>query len=323
MRNMNLIQALRDTLRQEMKKNDKVFLVGEDLRQGTFRVTQDLHKIFGEGRVVDTPISEKAVVGTAIGSTVTGLIPVAEIMFSDFITCCFDEIVNQMAKTRYMFGGQCSMPVTLRLPGGIARQAAAQHSQSLEALLTHIPGLKVVYSGTVADTPGLLVSAINDPDPVVFIEHKKLYRESADFEDEDQIRAVPLGKARINREGKDITVVATGFYVKECLAIAEEAAKEGIDLEVIDPRTLFPLDTETIYNSVEKTGKLLVVTEECVRGAWSAELVSIVSENKFGSLKKAPVRIGALNTPIAFSPVLEAYIVPRRKDITDAIAALK
>ncbi|NLW78656.1 MAG: alpha-ketoacid dehydrogenase subunit beta [Ruminococcaceae bacterium] len=323
MRNMNMTFALRDTLRQEMKRDERVFLVGEDLRQGTFRVTVDLHKEFGEERVIDTPISEKAVMGAAIGAATVGLIPVPEIMFADFFTCCFDEIMNQMAKMRYMFGGQCSLPITLRMPCGISRQAAAQHSQSIEAFLTHIPGLKVVYSGTAKYTPGLLVSAIRDPDPVIFLEHKKLYRDSADIGDEDQIEPVPFGKACVRREGKDITLVATGAYVNDCVKIADAMAEQGLDIEVIDPLTLFPLDTDTIYKSVEKTGKLLVVTEENLRGAWSGELVSIVAQDRFSALKKAPIRVGALDTPIAFSPPLEEYIVPREKDIVQAIMALK
>lgn len=322
MRKLTMIQALREVLQQEMRKNDKVFLVGEELRQGTFRVTQDLHLEFGEERVIDTPISEKAVLGAAIGGATTGLIPVAEIMFADFFACCFDEIINQMAKTRYMFGGQCNLPITVRLPNGVSVQAAAQHSQSIEAFLTHIPGLKVVYSGSPEFTPGLLVSAINDPDPVMFLEHKRLYREKAQFPDDGPIAAVPFGNAKIRRGGKDMTVVATGYCVKLVMKVAEELAEEGIDMEVIDPLTLFPLDLKTIYKSIDKTGKLLVVTEENLRGAWSGELVSTIVENKFKTLKAPPIRIGALDTPIAFSPVYEEYIVPRTKDIAEAVMAL-
>lgn len=323
MRKMNLTQALRDTLRQEMKRDDRVFLVGEDLRKGTFGVTADLHKEFGEERVIDTPISEKAIMGAAIGGATVGLVPVPEIMFADFFTCCFDEIMNQMAKMRYMFGGQCSLPITLRMPCGVSRQAAAQHSQSIEAFLTHIPGLKVVYSGTTQYTPGLLAAAIRDPDPVIFLEHKRLYRDSAEFADEDQIEPVPFGKACVRREGKDLTLVATGMYVNECTRIANAMAEQGIDIEVIDPLTLFPLDTDTVYKSVEKTGKLLVVTEECLRSAWSGEMVSLVAQNRFDALKKAPIRVGALDTPVAFSPPLEEYILPREKDIVQAIMAMK
>lgn len=320
MRKLIMTQALREVHAQEMRKNEKVFIIGEEMRGGTFGITQDLHLEFGEERVIDTPISEKAILGAAIGSASTGLIPVAELMFADFFTCCFDEILNQMAKIRYMFGGQCNLPITLRLPNGIIGSAAAQHSQSIEAFLTHIPGLKVIYGGTPELLPGLLVTAINDPDPVMFLEHKFIYREKVELPD-GEIPPVPFGKAHIGRAGKDVTVVATGHCVKLALEVAKEL-KDSVDMEVIDPQSLFPLDLDTIYKSVEKTGKLLVVTEENLRGAWSGELVSTVSEKRFNALKAAPVRIGALNTPIAFSPVYEEFIIPRKKDIAEAARAL-
>lgn len=320
MRQMNLRSALMETVQQEMRKNDKIYLIGEDVTSGSISWGFDAE--FGKKRIIDTPISEKAILGAAIGGATVGLLPVAEIMFVDFAGVCFDEILNQMSKSSYMFGGQCNLPITVRLPTGAAFSAAAHHSQSLEAFFTHIPGIKVVYSGTLTDIPGLFISSIYDPDPVMFIEHRMLYAEEAQYED-GEIKAIPLGKASVVRDGKDITVVATGNYVRICLEVANEMQNSGIDLEVIDPRTLFPLDTGTIFKSVEKTGKLLVVTEEVLRGAWSGELVSTVAQKRFDALKKAPIRIGALDIPIPFSPVLEKAALPQVADIIQAVTALK
>lgn len=314
-------KAINMALRQELKRNDKAFLIGIDIWRGTFGVTAGLQEEFGKQRVIDTPISEKAVMGAAVGAASIGLTAIPEIMFSDFMTCCYDEIVNQAAKIRYMFGGQAAINLVCRMPTGVSRQAAAQHSQSLEALLVHIPGLKVVFPSNAADAAGLLVSSIRDGNPIMFLEHKRLYATKGELPD-GEIEPIPLGKAKIVREGKDITVVATGYMISICQQVAEEAAKEGIEMEIIDPRTLFPFDKETVYKSLEKTGKLLVVTEECKRGAWSAEVVSNAVEEKFGLLKKAPVRIGALDTPIAFSPVYESYIIPRVEDIMMGVKRL-
>ncbi|MHC1719265.1 MAG: alpha-ketoacid dehydrogenase subunit beta [Clostridiaceae bacterium] len=321
MTKLNTTQALNQALRQELKRNEKMFLIGEDIWRGTFGVTAGLTEEFGPERIVCTPISEKAIMGAAVGAASVGMTAVPEIMFSDFSTCCFDEIVNQAAKIRYMFGGQASINLVLRMPTGLSQQAAAQHSQSLEALFTHIPGLKVVLPSNPADAAGLLVASIRDGNPVIFLEHKRLYRNEAEFEDVE-IEPIPLGKGKVVREGKDLTILATGMYVGISVQIAEEMAKDGIDIEVIDPRCLVPFDKEMLFKSIEKTGKLLVVTEETKRGAWSGEVVSTVVEERMSLLKKPPVRIGALDCPVPFSPPLEAYVVPRDVDIIAGIKKL-
>lgn len=319
MKKVNTVQALNQALKQELKRNDKMFLIGEDIWRGTFGVTGGLTEEFGEDRIVCTPISEKAVMGAAVGAAAVGMTAVPEIMFSDFMTCCFDEIVNQAAKMSYMFGGQTHLNLVLRMPTGVSQQAAAQHSQSLEALLAHIPGLKVVFPSNPSDAAGLLVASIRDGNPIIFLEHKRLYRTEGEI-DENEIEPIPLGKGRVVREGKDITILATGTYVGITEKIAEEFAKDGVEIEIIDPRCLVPFDKELLFESVKKTGKLLVVTEETKRGAWSAEALSNVVEEHMDYLKKPPVRIGALDTPMPFSPPLEAYVIPRDVDI---IAGLK
>ena len=322
MKKMNMIQAVSAALMQEMERNPNMFLIGEEISKGTFGITRGFADKFGKHRVVDTPISEKAIVGAAVGAACIGLTPIAELMFSDFLTCCYDEIVNQAAKLHYMFGEQATLNMVLRLPTGLSRQASAQHSQSLEAVLTHIPGLKVVFPSNAADTMGLLVASIRDNNPIMFLEHKKLYREQFEVEDFDEIQPIELGKAKVVREGKDVTVLATGWYVMRTMTVAEELAKEGVDVEVIDPRTLVPFDKETLFRSVEKTGKLVVVSEECKRGAWTAEAAAVVAEQKFEALKKPILRVNALDTPIPFSPGLESYVVPREADIKKAILRL-
>lgn len=314
------IMALNNALRQEMRRNEKVFLIGEDIWRGCFGVTGGLIDEFGE-RVVSTPISEKAIVGGAVGAAMAGMTPVAEVMFSDFLACAYDEIINQAAKTRYMFGGQFNMGLVLRLPTGISRQAAAQHSQSLESVLTPIPGLKVVYPSNPVDAAGLLVASIRDGNPIMFLEHKRLYSAKAEMP-EGEILPIELGKGKIVKEGKDLTILATGQYVTMCKEIAEEYETQGIDIEVFDPRCLVPFDKEMLYNSVEKTGKLLVVTEETKRGAWSGEVISNVVEEHMDYLKKAPIRLGALDTPCPFSPPLEEVWIPRKEDICLAIDSL-
>ncbi len=318
---LTTVKALNMALRQELRRNEKMFLIGEDIWRGTFGVTAGLVDEFGEERIISTPISEKAVMGAAIGAASVGMTAVPEIMFSDFMTCCFDEIANQAAKMRYMFGGQTNLNLVLRMPTGVSQQAAAQHSQSLEALFVHIPGLKVVFPSNPVDAAGLLVASIRDGDPIIFLEHKRLYRLEAEFED-GEIEPIPLGKGKVVREGKDLTILTTGMYVGICEQIAEKYAKDGVEIEIIDPRCLVPFDKELLIKSIEKTGKLLVVTEETKRGAWSAEVVSNVVEYNMDLLKKPPVRIGALDTPMAFSPPLEEYIIPREVDIIAGIKKL-
>jgi pyruvate dehydrogenase E1 component beta subunit len=322
MRKMTYAEAIRDAMRVKMKEDPNVLIFGEDVGKfgGCFGVTGTLWNEFGDDRVRDTPISEGAIIGCAVGAAATGLRPIAELMFIDFVTVGMDQLVNQAAKMRYMFGGKITVPMVVRLPAGAGLQAAAQHSQSLEAWLTHVPGLKVVYPSTPQDAFGLMLSSIEDDNPVIFIENKMLYGVSGDVEDE--VKKIPLGSADIKREGKDVTVIATGRMVNEALAAAEKLAEEGLEIEVVDPRTLYPLDKKTIYNSIRKTNKAVVVTEENKRGGYAGEISAMISEEIFDELDAPVVRIGSLNTPIPFSPKLEHYIIPDSKDIINGIRKL-
>lgn len=322
MRNMTYAEALREAILNEMRRDPAVFLLGEDIGRfgGTFGVTRGLIDEFGEDRVRDTPISETAITGVSIGAAATGMRPVAELMFMDFVTVAMDQLVNQAAKMRYMFGGKITIPMVLRMPAGAGIQAAAQHSQSLEAWFTHVPGLKVVYPSTPKDALGLMISAIRDDNPVVFVEHKVLYSMKGDVPDTNE--PIPLGVADIKREGSDVTVVATGLMVHKALKAAEILSKEGIEVEVIDPRTLFPLDKEKIFNSLKKTHKIVIVTEEVKRGSWSGELAALIAEEMFDYLDAQIVRIGALNTPIPFTTVLENVVIPNEEDIIKAVRAI-
>jgi pyruvate/2-oxoglutarate/acetoin dehydrogenase E1 component len=322
MRRMTYAEAIRDAMRIKMKEDPDVFILGEDVGKfgGCFGVTGTLYDEFGEDRVRDTPISESAIVGCAVGAAATGLRPIAELMFIDFVTVGMDQLINQAAKMRYMFGGKITVPMVVRLPVGAGFQAAAQHSQSLEAWLTHVPGLKVVYPSTPQDAFGLMLSSIEDDNPVAFIEHKMLYGVSGDVDDE--VKKIPLGAADIKREGKDVTVIATGKMVHEALAAAEELAKEGLEVEVVDPRTLYPLDKKTIFDSIRKTNKAVVVTEETKRGGYAGEISAMISEEIFDSLDAPVVRLGALNAPIPFSTKLEQYMIPNSGDIIKGIKKL-
>ncbi|MGI1690942.1 alpha-ketoacid dehydrogenase subunit beta [Thermoanaerobacter uzonensis] len=319
MRNMTYAEALREAILNEMRRDPTVFLLGEDIGRfgGTFGVTRGLIDEFGEDRVRDTPISETAITGVSIGAAATGMRPVAELMFMDFVTVAMDQLVNQAAKMRYMFGGKITIPMVLRMPAGAGIQAAAQHSQSLEAWFTHVPGLKVVYPSTPKDALGLMISAIRDDNPVVFVEHKVLYSMKGDVPDTNE--PIPLGVADIKREGSDITIVASGLMVHKALKAAEILSKEGIEVEVIDPRTLFPLDKEKIFNSLKKTHKIVIVTEEVKRGSWGSELAALIAEEMFDYLDAQIVRIGALNTPIPFTTVLENVVIPNEGDIIKAV----
>jgi len=319
---MTYAEALREAILNEMRRDPAVFLLGEDIGRfgGTFGVTRGLIDEFGEDRVRDTPISETAITGVSIGAAATGMRPVAELMFMDFVTVAMDQLVNQAAKMRYMFGGKITIPMVLRMPAGAGIQAAAQHSQSLEAWFTHVPGLKVVYPSTPKDALGLMISAIRDDNPVVFVEHKVLYSMKGDVPDTNE--PIPLGVADIKREGSDVTVVATGLMVHKALKAAEILSKEGIEVEVIDPRTLFPLDKEKIFNSLKKTHKIVIVTEEVKRGSWSGELAALIAEEMFDYLDAQIVRIGALNTAIPFTTVLENVVIPNEEDIIKAVRAI-
>jgi pyruvate dehydrogenase E1 component beta subunit len=319
---MTYAEALREAILNEMRRDPTVFLLGEDIGRfgGTFGVTRGLIDEFGEDRVRDTPISETAITGVSIGAAATGMRPVAELMFMDFVTVAMDQLVNQAAKMRYMFGGKITIPMVLRMPAGAGIQAAAQHSQSLEAWFTHVPGLKVVYPSTPKDALGLMISAIRDDNPVVFVEHKVLYSMKGDVPDINE--PIPLGVADIKREGSDVTVVATGLMVHKALKAAEILSKEGIEVEVIDPRTLFPLDKEKIFNSLKKTHKIVIVTEEVKRGSWGGELAALIAEEMFDYLDAQIVRIGALNTPIPFTTVLENAVIPNEEDIIKAVKSI-
>lgn len=315
MKKMTYGEAIREGMRMKMKEDPNVFIFGEDVGAfgGCFGVTAGLYDEFGAERVKDTPISEGVIIGCAVGAAATGLRPVAELMFIDFLTVGMDQLVNQAAKMRYMFGGKISLPMVVRLPAGAGVQAAAQHSQSLEAWLTHVPGLKVVYPSTPQDALGLMLSSIEDDNPVMFIEHKVLY--SMEGEIDEDVKPIPLGVADIKREGKDITIIATGKMVHESLKAAEILAKEGIEVEVIDPRTLYPLDKITIFKSVEKTNRVLIATEETKRGSYAGEISAMIAEEYFDYLDAPVVRVASLNTPIPFSPVLESYVIPDYEDI--------
>ncbi|TLS38723.1 alpha-ketoacid dehydrogenase subunit beta [Pseudalkalibacillus caeni] len=320
MREITYLEAVREAMSQEMRKNDDVFILGEDIGVygGAFGVTRGMIEEFGPERIRNTPISEAAIAGGAVGAALTGMRPILELQFSDFITIAMDQIVNQAAKLRYMYGGKGSVPMVLRTPAGSGTGAAAQHSQSLEAWVAHIPGLKVVQPSTAYDAKGLLKAAIDDENPVIFYEHKLLYKTKGDVPEEQY--SIPIGKADIKREGKDVTVVATSIMVHKALEAAEELEKEGIDVEVIDPRTLVPLDEETIVNSVKKTGRLIVVHEAVKRGGFGGEIASVIAESEAFDYLDSPIkRLGGLPIPIPYNPNLEKAAVPQVPDIIDAV----
>jgi pyruvate dehydrogenase E1 component beta subunit len=306
-----------------MREDPNVILFGEDVGKfgGCFGVSAGLWEEFGDDRIRDTPISEGVIVGAAVGSAACGIKPIAEIMFIDFITVGMDQLVNQAAKMRYMFGGEINLPMVVRVPAGAGIGAAAQHSQSLEAWLTHVPGLKVVYPSNARDAYGLLLSSIDDQNPVVFIENKVLYAMQNDV-DENELKPIPLGKARIAKEGTDVTIITYGKQVYDALEAAENLAKDEINAEVIDLRTLYPLDKETIFNSVEKTHKVVLVSEECKRGAYTGEIAAMIAEERFYECDAPIMRVGALNTPIPFATDLESYVVPNARDIELAVKSL-
>lgn len=320
MREITYLEAVREAMEQEMRKNDDVFILGEDigLYGGAFGVTRGMLEEFGPERIRNTPISESAISGTAVGSALTGMRPIMELQFSDFITIAMDQMVNQAAKLRYMYGGKGNVPMVLRTPSGSGTGAAAQHSQSLEAWMTHIPGLKVVQPSTAYDVKGLLKAAIDDPNPVIFYEHKLLYATKMDVPEEQY--SIPLGKADVKREGTDVTIVATAMMVHRSLEAATVLEKEGISVEVVDPRTLVPLDEETIIKSVSKTGKLVVVHEAVKRGGYGGEIASMIAESEAFDYLDAPIkRLGGVEAPIPYNPELEKMAVPQVSDIVEAV----
>ena len=318
MRQTIYMMAINEALTQEMERDPTVFIAGEDVGQHpAFGITLGLRAKFGPERVVDTPISETAILGLAVGAAAAGLRPVAEIMFMDFLGVCLDQVINQMAKMRYMFGGKARLPIVVRAACGGGYRLAAQHSQSLEAILCHIPGLKVVMPATPYDAKGLLISSIRDDNPVIFLEHKKCYTIPGEVPQEPY--EVPLGVAEIRRPGSDVTIVATSYMVHEALRAADQLAQQGIEAEVIDPRTVSPLDMETILNSVRKTHRVVVVHEAVKFCGIGGEIAAQIAEEAFSSLEAAPVRVGAPFCPVPFSPPLEDAYLPNAQKIVDAV----
>ncbi|MFS8580732.1 MAG: alpha-ketoacid dehydrogenase subunit beta [Novibacillus thermophilus] len=320
MRTITYREAVREAIREEMNRDPNVYMMGEDIGVygGAFGVSRGLLEEFGPERIRDTPISEAAIVGAAAGSAVTGMRPIAELQFSDFITIGMDQLVNQAAILRYLFGVQALVPMVVRTPSRGGTCAAAPHSQSLEAWVAHVPGLKVVQPSTAYDVKGLLKAAVRDDNPVVFYEHKLLYNTKGRVPEEDYV--IPLGKADVKREGRDLTVVATAMMVHKALKAAETLEKEGISVEVVDPRNLVPLDKETIVQSVIKTGRCVVVHEAVKRGGYGGEIVSTIVESEAFDYLDAPIqRVAGREVPMPFSTHLEQYVIPSEENIVAAI----
>lgn len=322
MRKLTILKAINEALRQEMRRDPKVYVTGEDVGifGGCFGVTAGLIEEFGPDRVRDTPITESAIVGSSVGAAATGLRPVAELMFIDFIGVAMDQIFNQAAKMRYMFGGKAKVPLVLRMPCGAGGSAAAQHSQCLEAWLMHVPGLKVVAPSMPYDAKGLLISSIRDDNPVIFIEHKFLYGVEGEVPEESY--TIPLGKADVKKEGKDVTIIATMAMVHRALEAAADMEKDGISAEVVDPRTLQPLDNETIVNSIKKTHRAVIVHEAVKFAGPGAEIAAMIAEEAFDYLDAPIKRVTAPFTPVPFSPPLEKEFIPSKEKITSTVKAL-
>ena len=328
-RNLSMKDAINEALDLEMRRDPTVIIMGEDIAGGAgaqgeedawggvLGVTKGLIGKYGAHRVMDTPLSESAYIGAAVGAAACGLRPVAELMFLDFMGVCFDQIFNQAAKFKYMFGGKAQTPVVIRGMVGGGFRAAAQHSQMLTPLFTHIPGLKVVCPSNAYDAKGLLIQSIRDNDPVIFCEHKNLYASMADVPAESY--TIPFGEAAIPREGKHVTIVAYGLMVHRALEAAETLAKEKIDVEIVDLRTLSPIDLDTIIESVEKTGHLVAVDEANPRCSIAADVIASVTEHAFKALKSAPKAVTAPHTPVPFTPVLEDLYIPSAGQIADAV----
>jgi pyruvate dehydrogenase E1 component beta subunit len=324
-------QAINEALDSEMARDPDVIVIGEDVAGGAggtgvddayggvLGVTKGLVGKYGRGRVIDTPITESAIMGAAAGAAATGLRPVAELMFVDFLGVCFDQIFNQAAKFRYMFGGKARTPLVIRSMIGAGMSAAAQHSQALHPIFTHIPGLKTVMPSNAYDAKGLLIQAIRDDDPVIFLEHKALYDTSVDVPDEAY--TIPFGEAEYVTEGDDLTVVAVSAMVPRCKAVAEALAQEGIGIELIDPRTTSPLDEDAILESVQRTGRLVVVDEANPRCGLAADIVALVASRGFSSLKAPVGMVTPPHTPVPFAPNLERAYLPDGERITAAVRA--
>ncbi len=316
---MTYREAVRDALVEAMRADDDIFIMGEDIAEmgGSMAVTQGLLDEFGPERVRNTPISEMAIVGSGIGAAMAGMRPVVEIMYEDFLTLSLEQIVNQAAKHRYMSGGQVKVPITIRTQGGAGWSPGAQHAQQLEAWLVHVPGLKVVYPSTPEDVRGLLWTSIYDDNPVIFFEHRLLYPVKGDVP--AKLEPIPLGKARTLREGTDVTVIATGPLVHRSLDAATQAAEEGISVEVIDPRTLQPLDEDALVASVQKTNRVVVAHEAVTRMGFGAEVAAVLQYKAFDYLDAPIERVGAKFAPLAFAPVMEQFLIPHAADVLAAI----
>jgi len=312
-------EAVKDAISRAMREDDSIFIMGEDIAEmgGSMGVTQGMLAEFGPERVRNTPISEMAIVGTGIGAAMQGMRPIVEIMYEDFLTLSLEQIVNQAAKHRYMSGGQLKVPLVIRTQGGAGWSPGAQHAQQLEAWLCHIPGLKVVFASTPTDVRGLLWSSIYDDNPIIFFEHRTLYGIKEEVPDE--LEPIELGKARIHREGEDVTVVATGRLVHESLGAAKQAEEQGISVEVVDPRTLQPLDEGAIVTSVKKTNRCVVAHEAITRMGYGAEVAAVVQYQAFDWLDAPIERVGAQFVPLPFAPVMEEFVVPHADDVLAAI----
>lgn len=322
MKNITMRDAIRDALAEEMRRDDRVFLIGEDIGiyGGTLQITRGLFDEFGKERIIDTPISENAITGAAVGAAMTGLRPVLELMFGDFLYLASDQLANNAAKMCYAYDGRISVPMVVRAPFGGGTRSGMHHSQNLEALVASVPGLKVVMPASAYDAKGMMISAIRDKNPVVFLEHKLLLGSRSLIPDEEY--TVPLGKAKIVREGRDLTVIAWGNMVPKSLDAAEASSKIGIDVEVIDLRSLSPIDRPTIVNSVIKTGRVVIAHEACLTGGFGGEIAAILAKEAFGYLDAPIERVAAPDTPVPFSPTLEDEYIPTSKSILDRIKYL-
>ena len=315
---LDLGDALGLALREEMRRDPRVYCIGEDIVLGLpFGVTKGLVDEFGAERVLNAPISEAAIVGSAMGAALTGLVPVVDMHFADFVTCAMDEVVNQIAKSRYMFGGQLDCPLTLRMPYGIGRSGGGHHSNSVEAWFVNTPGLKVCIPSTPADARGLLKTAIRDPDPVLVFEHRGLYRVTGEVPEAETL--VPLGVADVKRPGRDATVIATARMVHASLEAARRLAEEGIEVEVVDPRSLVPLDRETLAASVRRTSRVVIAEEGPRRASVGAWLAWVIMDDCFDDLDAPIARVAAPDVPIPFSPPLEAFVTPGADDVVAAL----
>ncbi len=323
MRELTYAEAIREALSEEMRRDDSVVFIGEDIGiyGGAFGGSKGMLAEFGAERVRDTPISETAIVGCGVGAAMVGLRPVVEIMFSDFLAVAMDQVVNQAAKARFQFGGQFTVPLVIRTPSGSGTGAAEQHSQSLEAWFVHTPGIKVVTPSTPADAKGLLTTALRDPNPVLFLEQKLLYRVKGEVPEGDY--TIPFGQAAVRREGKDVTVISYGRMVARCLEAAATVAAEGIETEVLDLRSLSPLDKDAIIKSAKKCGRVLIVHEACLTGGVGAEIAATIVDSEAFFFLDAPVkRLCGLDSPIPYNRILEDSIVPQTAGIAEALRGL-